>query len=174
MPRPSSSSPANGRTATTTPRRFRFIKKSSLSTRRASPGRYTQEYTKVTVPYTEFAEFSGRDIGRERPEAGHGADAGTSSRNIPRAKLIKHAYSRMGYYYGYQAPKEEAAKFFEEYAGKFPEDPAVLSSWLARIVRDKEPLDKGVELAEKIQTLTPQHSRSDLPEHRRALHPQGR
>jgi tetratricopeptide (TPR) repeat protein len=59
----------------------------------------------------------------------------------------------MARYYSSTAPKEEAAKFFEEYAAKYPDDPNVLGAWLARITRDKEPLEKGIELAEKIEAL---------------------
>jgi hypothetical protein len=63
-------------------------------------------------------------------------------------------YDQMARYHGYQASKEEAAKFFPEYAAKFPDDARVIDSWLARIVRDKEPLDKGAELVARLEELT--------------------
>ena len=115
-------------------------------------GTYTNEYTKVTVSYTEYAEFAiaATNLSGAKIDVTPMRDF---MAKYPKTKLLKDAYGRMSYYYGLQAPKDEAAKFFEEYTGKFPEDAAVLISWLARIVRDKEPLDKGVELAEKIQTL---------------------
>jgi tetratricopeptide (TPR) repeat protein len=115
-------------------------------------GAYTLEYYRITVPYTEFAEFSvaTSSLRGQKPDM---APVRAFLVKYPQTKLAKQVYEQMSYYYGYQAPKDEAAKFFVEYAGKFPEDTAVLSSWLDRIVRDKEPLDKGVELAEKIQTL---------------------
>jgi len=72
----------------------------------------------------------------------------------PQSGLAKAAYDVMEYYYAYQAPKGEAAAFFAEYAAKFPADPMVLYSWLSRIVRDKEPIDKGIELAAKIEEMT--------------------
>jgi tetratricopeptide (TPR) repeat protein len=68
--------------------------------------------------------------------------------------LIKTGYSYMGYYYGYHAPKDEAVKFFEEYIAKYPDDIYALDSYVRRIIRDKEPLDKGLQLAEKIGELT--------------------
>ncbi len=72
----------------------------------------------------------------------------------PTSPMVKNAYSAMAGFYGRQAPKDEAAKFFAEYAAKYPEDPYVLQSWLTRIVQDKEPMDKGLELAETIERLT--------------------
>jgi tetratricopeptide (TPR) repeat protein len=115
-------------------------------------GTYTNEYTKVTVPYTEYAELqiaasslSGANIDV--------APIRAFLAKYPKTKLLKDAYSRMSSYYGYRAPKEDSAGFFEDYAAHFPEDAGVLSAWLARIVRDKGPLDKGAELAEKIRTL---------------------
>jgi tetratricopeptide (TPR) repeat protein len=116
-------------------------------------GPYTQEYYDITVPYTEFAEFSiaTQAIGSAKPDF---APVRAFISKYPKSKLLKQAYGRMAYYYGYQATKEEAAKFFEEYTQAYPEDPAVLNAWLTRIVRDKEPLDKGSELAVKIRDLT--------------------
>jgi tetratricopeptide (TPR) repeat protein len=111
-------------------------------------GTYTQEYYKITVPYTEFAEFS------IATGTLNSAPVKTFIAKYPKSKLIKQVYQRMSSHYGYAAPKEEAAKFFPEYAGLYPNDPMVLFSWLSRIVRDKEPLDKGIELAAKIEEMT--------------------
>jgi tetratricopeptide (TPR) repeat protein len=116
-------------------------------------GTYTQEYTKITVPYTEFAEFSiaTSSLSGQKPDM---APVRTFIGKYPKSKLAKQAYGRMSGYYAYTAPKAEAAKFFEEYAAKYPNDPMVLYSWLSRINRDKEPVDKGIELAAKIEELT--------------------
>jgi tetratricopeptide (TPR) repeat protein len=70
----------------------------------------------------------------------------------------------MAGYYGYQASKEDAAKFFPEYAAKFPNDARVLDAWLARIVRDKEPLDKGAELVAKLEDLTRENPLANINE----------
>jgi len=116
-------------------------------------GTYTQEYYKITVPYTEFAVFSiaTSSLNGQKPDM---APVKAFIAKYPQSKLVKQAYDRMSYYYGYQASKEEAAEFFAEYAGKYPNDPMVLYSWLSRIVRDKEPVDKGIKLAAKIEELT--------------------
>jgi tetratricopeptide (TPR) repeat protein len=116
-------------------------------------GSYTNEYTKITVPYTVYAEFTlATSTGRgAKPDM---APIKAFIAKYPNSPLVKSAYSNMAYYYGNQAAKDEAAPFFAEYAAKYPEDPYALQSWLARIVRDKEPLDKGRELAEKIELLT--------------------
>jgi len=116
-------------------------------------GAFTQEYSKITAPYTEFAEFSlaTANLNGQKPDL---APVKAFIVKYAQSKLVKQAYSRMSYYYSYQAPKDEAAKFFEEYTGKYPSDPMVLFSWLSRIVRDKEPVDKGIQLAEKIEEMT--------------------
>ena len=67
--------------------------------------------------------------------------------------LVKQAYSYLGYYYGYQASKEDAGKFFEEYMAKYPDDKNALGAYVERIVRDKEPVDKGITLAEKLKEI---------------------
>jgi tetratricopeptide (TPR) repeat protein len=116
-------------------------------------GSWTLEDSGITVPYTEYAEFAiatSAAGGQKRdPELVRSFLA-----KYPQTKLAKQVYERLEYDYGFQTPKEEAAKFFEEYASKFPNDPMVLHSWLYRIVRDKEPIDKGVELAAKIEEMT--------------------
>ena len=116
-------------------------------------GTYTQEYTKIIVSYTEFAEFSiaTASLMEQKPDM---APVRAFIAKHPNSKLVKQGYDRLAYYYGYQAPKEEAAKFFAEYSEKYPNDPMVLYSWLSRINRDKEPIDKGIELAAKIEEMT--------------------
>jgi tetratricopeptide (TPR) repeat protein len=120
-------------------------------------GFYTNEYTGVSVPYTEFAEYTLASQGMRPSAPGQKPDFSSLQAFIakyPNGKMTKQAWMAIGRYYSGQAPKEEAAKFFEEYAGKYPYDPAVLNMWLGRIIRDKEPLDKGAELAERIIDLT--------------------
>lgn len=116
-------------------------------------GSYTQEYYKITVPYTEFAEFSlaTGSLSGQKPDI---APVKAFIAKYPKSELVKQAYGRLSGYFGYTAAKEEAAKFFPEYAALYPTDPMVLYSWLSRIVRDKEPLDKGIELAAKIEEMT--------------------
>ncbi|OGD12498.1 MAG: hypothetical protein A2W20_06155 [Candidatus Aminicenantes bacterium RBG_16_66_30] len=117
-------------------------------------GTFTYEAYKATAPYTEFAEFAiARTAAQGRPKLDLAPMKAFIAKH-PQSGLAKAAYETMGYYYGSQAPKEEAAAFFAEYAAKFPADPMVLYSWLARIVRDKEPIDKAIELAAKIEELT--------------------
>jgi len=117
-------------------------------------GTYTQEYYKITVPYTEFAEFTIATAALQMSQKPDLAPVKAFLTKYPKSKLVKQAYSRMSNYYGYSAPKEEAAKFFPEYAAKYPYDPSVQYSWLSRIVRDKEPLDKGAEIAAKLEEMT--------------------
>lgn len=115
-------------------------------------GSYTDEDLKASIPYTQAAEF---ELGQmtaygRKPDP---APLQSFIRKYPDSKLIKRAYMYLSYYYGYQAPKEDAAKFFEEYTAKYPDDKNALGSYVQRILRDKEPVDKGIELAEKLIDL---------------------
>jgi tetratricopeptide (TPR) repeat protein len=115
-------------------------------------GSYTDEDLKAAVPYTEAAEFAlGQMASMDRkPDPGPLQDFIQSH---PDSKLIKRAYTYLSYYYGYQAPKADAAKFFEQYTAKFPDDKSALAAYVQRILRDKGPVDKGIELAEKLIDL---------------------
>jgi tetratricopeptide (TPR) repeat protein len=117
-------------------------------------GTYTQDYYKITVPYTEFAEFTIATASLQLSQKPDLGPVRAFLAKYPKSPLAKQAYQRMSSYFGYSAPKDEAAKFFAEYADRFPADPMVLNSWLSRIVRDKEPLDKGAELAAKVEQMT--------------------
>ncbi len=115
-------------------------------------GSHTYEYLKATVPYTQAAEFElgqASALGR-KPDP---APLQAFIKKYPDSKLVKTAYSYLAYYYGYQASKEDAGKFFEEYTTKFPDDKDALGAYVERIVRDKEPVDKGITLAEKLKEI---------------------
>ncbi len=116
-------------------------------------GSYTTEYSKVTVPYTQYAEFAMATFGlySDKPDL---KPSEAFLKKYPESRMAKDMYDQMARYYGYQASKEEAAKFFPEYAARFPNDARVIDAWLARIVKDKEPLDKGAELVVKLEELT--------------------
>jgi predicted Zn-dependent protease len=60
----------------------------------------------------------------------------------------------LGKYYGGGASKEEADKFFFEYTSRFPDDPAAAAMWLARVIRDKGPAEKAVEVAGRLRELS--------------------
>jgi tetratricopeptide (TPR) repeat protein len=107
---------------------------------------------KATVPYTEAAEF---ELGQsaaygQKPDP---APMQAFIQKYPESPLLKQAYSMLGSYFQYYASKEAAAKFFEEYTAKYPEDAQALNSYVERIIKDKEPLDKGIELAEKVKDI---------------------
>ncbi len=109
-------------------------------------------YPKVKVPYTEYAAYAlGRMTSQGRkpdPAPMHAFIA-----KYPQSALVKSAYESLGYYYLYMAPKADAAKFFEEYAARYPEDPEAQGSYAARILRDKGPVEKGIAVAEKAVEL---------------------
>ncbi len=115
-------------------------------------GSYYDEGLKASIPYVEGAEYALAQttaMGR-KPDP---APLRAFIKKHPTSKLLKNAYSSLGYYYGQMAPKEDAAAFFEEYTAKFPDDRRALSAYIERIIRDKEPLDKGLALAEKLKEI---------------------
>ncbi len=113
-------------------------------------GSYYDENLKATIPYVEAAEYAlGQTAARGRKP-----DPGPLREFIakrPTSPLVKNAYRNLSYYYGYQAPKEDAGKFFDEAIAKFPDEKGLITSYIARIIRDKDPVDKGIRLAEKLK-----------------------
>lgn len=112
----------------------------------------TTDYQEEKVTFTEYTEFSlgsmsayAREMDPEPLKA--------FIAKYPESPLMKSAFQRLSYYFGMRAPKEESTAFFEEYTAKYPDDPYVLSSYISRIIRDKDNIDKGIELAEKIKDI---------------------
>ena len=122
-------------------------------------GSYFNENENVTVSYTEAAEYAlGQMSAYDRkPDP---APLQAFIKKYPESKLAKLAFGVLSYYFGSQASKEEAGKFFEEYTAKYPEDRDALGSYVQRIIKDGDPLDKGLALAEKLKELVgyPQHA----------------
>jgi len=111
---------------------------------------YYDEYRKATVSYVEAAEFA---LGQSASQGRKPDPAPLRSfiAKRPTSVLVKDAYSSLSYYYGFQASKEDAAKFFDEAIAKFPDNKNMVSTYLERIIRDKDPVDKGIAMAEKLK-----------------------
>ncbi len=110
-------------------------------------------YPKVTVPYTEYAEY----ILARKVTLGSKPDPAPMRAFIdkyPSTPLLKTAYLYLSLYYGNYASREDAAVFYEEYIAKYPADPSALGSYITRIIRDKGPVDKGIELADRLAEAT--------------------
>jgi tetratricopeptide (TPR) repeat protein len=113
----------------------------------------TTEFNNEKVTYTQNAEFNlGTTAMSSRPP--DLAPLQAFVKKYSGGVLVKEAYSRMSAYYGRTAPKEDAAKFYEEYTARFPQDADSYAAWVSRIILDKEPLDKGISLAQKAIDLT--------------------
>jgi tetratricopeptide (TPR) repeat protein len=114
----------------------------------------TTEYQKEKVSYTEYAEFNlGTTALSSRPPVP--APLLAFIKKYPESAIVKDAYRSLGRsYFGRTAPKEEAVKFFEEYTARYPQDPMVLSTYVRRIIQDKDNLDKGLDLAQKAVDLS--------------------
>ncbi len=116
-------------------------------------GSYTDENSWVTAPFTEFARLS-LALANLRGRNPDVAPVKAFIAQNPKSRLVKVAYMEMGDYYAGGAPKEEADKYFSEYTSRFPDDPAASAMWLARVIRDKGPAEKAVELAERLRELS--------------------
>ena len=112
----------------------------------------TTEYRGEQVTYTEYAEFSLAMLAfysRERDPSLFKAFI----QKHPESNMTKDAYMYLGSHYRRAGSKEEATRFFEEYVSKYPDDPNVLNYYVLRIIMDKDNLDRGIELAEKIKEI---------------------
>ncbi len=105
------------------------------------------------VSYTQYAEFNiGAAALSARPA--NPAPMQAFLKKYPNGEIVKAGYMRLsGVHFLRTAPKEEAAAFYAEWTNRFPKDSAALSAWVQRILQDKEPVDKGIELAAKAIAL---------------------
>lgn len=112
----------------------------------------TTEYGEDKVTYTEYAEYNIAAItifgDKRNPEP-----MKAFIKKYPEGKILKSAYSYLSSYYRFSGTKEESTAFFNEYVSKYPDDPYVLNAYVDRIIRDKENIDRGIELAEKIKEI---------------------
>jgi len=115
-------------------------------------GAFTDERTQITAPYTDFARYEIATASFQGPKPDPAPVKAFIADN-PGGPLVRQAYRELGYYYN-RAPKAEAEAFYAEYADRYPDDPEPLAAWLGRIVRDKGPVDKGLELARRLRALT--------------------
>ena len=124
-------------------------------------GSFTDEETDITVPYTQHAEYTIATQNMYGPKADL-EPVRAFIKKYPDSPLVKTAYRQMGYYHGEQASKEEAAKFFAEYTSKYPNDARAADMWLARIIKDKGPLEQGQAMVDKITELTGDYPVPDM------------
>jgi tetratricopeptide (TPR) repeat protein len=111
----------------------------------------TTDYSGEKVLYTQYAEFAiasaaiSFEAMKQDPEP-----LRAFVKKYPTSAIVKVAYSRLSsnYYQDSAIPKEIATQFYEEYYRRFPLDPSVLSDWMDRILLDKDPVARGIELAE--------------------------
>ena len=115
----------------------------------------TTEYGKTTVPNKAYAEFS---IGIISLYAGPRSvePLKTFLKSAAEGPLLRDAWRRLAGYYRYEGTKEDAARYYEEFIARYPEDAYAYDSWVNRIIQDrsKESADKGIGLIEKIRDLS--------------------
>ena len=114
----------------------------------------TTDYGDSKVSCTEYAEFSLAELMNTFSQKRDPEPLKSFIKKYPESKLLKYAYLYLSSYYRFLGTKEEAKKFFEEYTSKYPDNPVALNYYIYRIIRDKDNLDRGIELAEKIKKLT--------------------
>jgi tetratricopeptide (TPR) repeat protein len=105
------------------------------------------------VSYTQYARFNlGYHALEKKTDA---SKLKEFVKAYPDSAIVKEAYENMStFLYLNNASGAEAEAFFQEYTSRFPSDPAALNSWVRRILRDKAPIAKGIELAEKAAALS--------------------
>jgi tetratricopeptide (TPR) repeat protein len=116
-------------------------------------GTYITVFEKARVSFLEFSEYQIALITLRSSQYKNPEPIKAFIKKYPGSELLIRAYRWLSSSMAH-APKEEAIKFFEEYVTKFPYDPDALNAWLTYIVRAKGNMDKGIELAEKIESLT--------------------
>jgi tetratricopeptide (TPR) repeat protein len=111
----------------------------------------TMDYDNEKVPYTQFAELMIAEASISRSSAKVDPEPLKAFiREYPDSALKQWAYRDLAFVYMSQGTKQEATAFFEEYVAKYPNDLSALSSYVRKIIQVKDNLDRGIELAKKI------------------------
>lgn len=113
------------------------------------------EWGLESYPCTELAALRIARLTMRSGETVDPAPARAFINKYPRSRLLIEAYQYLESYYRSSKSKEEVLAFYREYASRFPQSPEVLSSFVGRILEDKDHLDKGIELSETIKTMNP-------------------
>jgi len=113
----------------------------------------TTDFEGENISFTQYAEFNlGYGVLISRPP--DPAPLLAFVKKYPDGKIVREAYDRLSsYYYMRPASKEDAAKFYAEFTGRFPKDPLALDAWMSRIIADQGPYELGVELGQKAVAL---------------------
>jgi len=113
------------------------------------------------VTYTQYAEFN---IGTAALSARPPDPALLQAfiKKYPKGGIVNEAFSQLSRaYFLRTGTKDEASKFYTDYVGRFPRDVQALSAWVQRILSDKEPVDKGIDLANKALELIRSDAKPD-------------
>ncbi len=107
------------------------------------------DYNGEKTSYTQQAEFGiAENALSARPPDRAPMDA--FIKKYAKGAIVEDAFMQLSRsHYGRTATKEEAAAFYGDYVGRFPNSIPALSAYVQRILQDKEPVDKGIELALK-------------------------
>ena len=118
-------------------------------------GRFITDFEKAKVTYSEYAEFKiGVAALLGSNQAGPNFEPLKAFiKKYPDSQLLKTAYNRLSNFMT-RAPKDEAARFFDEFASKFPNDAEALYRCLTYYVRMKDTSEKAVEIAEKLKAVS--------------------
>jgi tetratricopeptide (TPR) repeat protein len=107
------------------------------------------DYNGEKTSYTQQAEFGIAEnaLGARPPDR---APMDAFVKKYAKGAIVEDAFMQLSRaHYGRTATKEEAAAFYGDYVGRFPNSVPALSAYVQRILQDKEPVDKGIELALK-------------------------
>ena len=109
----------------------------------------------VSYPCTELAALRSARIRAFSGAVKDPAPVKAFIRDYPGSGLVEFAYNSLDNYYSSNGSKEEALAFYREFTARYPGKPNALSSSIARILKDKDNIDWGLELAEKLKTMNP-------------------
>lgn len=106
------------------------------------------------VSCAEFAEFSLALAAAQG--AGGKPDPGPMNgfmAKYPSSRMMKKAVMSLVSYHYATPNHEEATRYYESIIEKFPTDPEVLICYVRWAIKDKQNVDRGIEISEKIQSL---------------------
>jgi hypothetical protein len=117
-------------------------------------GPYTDPKLFITAPYAEYAAYYLATQSLTPPATPDLQPLRDFIAGHSRSRLVKQAYRDVAEYYGWGEKSDKEADDYADFMAHDDDDVTALRSWLRKVVQDKGPVERGLELASRLRELT--------------------
>jgi tetratricopeptide (TPR) repeat protein len=117
-------------------------------------GSYTDSKLFITAPYAEYAAYYLAAQSFTPPATPDLQPLRDFIAGHSRSRLVKQAYRDVAEYYGWGEKSDKEADDYADFMAHDGDDVTALRSWLRKVVQDKGPVERGLELASRLREWT--------------------